>query len=128
MNSHRTAPTSSHVIGAIARRDLAIAARRKTLRFLFIASLGPPVVIAAILVVRIVAEQLATTELDWDPVLRFLQAQAIPVALLALGLGTPCVARDRSEEVLFLYATRPVLPWHYAAGKMLSVALPSGAA
>jgi ABC-type transport system involved in multi-copper enzyme maturation permease subunit len=45
--------------------------------------------------------------------------------LLALGIGTPLVARDRSEDVLFLYATRPVTPWSYTLGKMLAVALPA---
>jgi len=34
------------------------------------------------------------------------------------------VALDRAEDVLFLYATRPVRPIHYALGKLLAVALP----
>jgi hypothetical protein len=57
--------------------------------------------------------------------LRFLQVQVAPVLLLSLGLGTPLVARDRAEDVLYLYAVRPVAPWHYALGKMLAVAGPA---
>jgi hypothetical protein len=37
------------------------------------------------------------------------------------------IARDRAQDVLFLYATRPVLPWHYALGRMLAVATPAAA-
>jgi len=47
------------------------------------------------------------------------------VLLLALGIGTPLVARDRREDVLFLYATRPVTPWSYTLGKMMAVAFPA---
>jgi hypothetical protein len=35
------------------------------------------------------------------------------------------VARDRSEEVLYLYAVRPVTPWVYTLGKMFAVMLPA---
>ncbi len=126
MNGERVAPSSAHVVFAIARRELSIASRRKLLRLLFLMSLVPPLIFATILVVRIVAEKFTDASLDWDPVLTFIQFQCLPVALLALGLGTPSVSRDRSEEVLFLYATRPVLPWHYALGKMLAVAIPTG--
>ncbi len=121
----RTAPSHLHVIRSITRRELGIAARRWLVRLLFFFSLVPPVVFGIILVVRVMAKQAVGMDLGWDPVLRFLMVQAQPVTLLALGLGTPLVARDRSEDVLYLYATRPVLPWHYTAGKMLAVALPS---
>ncbi len=127
MSNGRAAPSSMHVIHAIARREVAIAARRRLLRLLFVASLGPPLVLAVTLLVSVYAEQLTHADLDWDPVLDFLRFQMLPVGFLALGLGTPSVARDRGEEVLFLYATRPVMPWHYALGKMLAVALPTGA-
>lgn len=119
------APSPWHVMRAIARRELGIALRRKLVRLLFLGSVGPPVVFAIILVVRILAEKVGGVDLGWDPVLEFLRWQAFPVALLALGLGTPIVAVDRSEDVLYLYAVRPVSPWHYAVGKMLAVAFPS---
>jgi ABC-type transport system involved in multi-copper enzyme maturation permease subunit len=127
MAERRRAPSSAQVILAIARREIRLAARRKLVRLLFLGSVLPPVVLTVVLVVRIIAEQTTGFELNWHPLLGFLKFQALPVALLALGLGTPSVARDRSEEVLFLYATRPVLPWHYALGKLLAVAVPAGA-
>jgi ABC-type transport system involved in multi-copper enzyme maturation permease subunit len=121
----RRAPTDWHVIRSIARRELGIAARRKLVRLLFLFSALPPLILGVILVVRVMAERATGTDLGWDPVERFLLIQAMPVALLALGLGTPLVARDRSEDVLYLYAVRPVMPWHYTLGKMLAVALPT---
>jgi hypothetical protein len=125
MNADARAPSSWHVIRAISRRELGIAWRRKLVRLLFLMSIGPPLVFGVILVVRILAEQASGFDLQWDPVLWFLRVQVAPVSLLALGLGTPLVARDRAEDVLYLYAVRPVSPWHYAAGKMLAVALPA---
>lgn len=119
------APPAGTVLRAIAGREIRIAARRRLVKLLFLFSILPPIVFTIILVVRIMAEQATGAHLDWDPLLRFLQFQALPVALLALGLGTPSVARDRAEDVLFLYATRPVLPWQYALGKLLAVAVPA---
>jgi hypothetical protein len=119
------APSRGHVVGAIARRELAISFRRRLVKLLFITSLGPPLVFAGILVVRLVAQRTAGFDLDWDPVLWFLRIQALPVALLAVGIGAPLVSRDRAEDVLYLYAVRPVTPWTYTAGKLLAVALPS---
>ncbi len=125
MSGERRAPSNLHVIRAIARREVGIAARRRLVRLLFLGSLLPPLIMAVILVVRVMAEKTTGMDLGWDPVLRFLLIQAMPVWLLALGLGTPLVARDRAEDVLYLYAVRPVMPWHYALGKMVAVALPS---
>jgi ABC-type transport system involved in multi-copper enzyme maturation permease subunit len=125
VDAERRAPSSWHVMRAIARRELGIAMRRKLVRLLFLGSVGPPVVFAIILVIRILAEKMGGMNLGWDPILQFLAGQAFPVALLALGLGTPLVALDRSEDVLYLYAVRPVSPWNYAVGKMLAVAFPS---
>jgi len=119
------APSSWHVVRAITRREVGIALRRKLVRILFLISAGPPLVFGIILVVRIMAEKASGMDLGWDPVLRFLQVQSAPVVLLALGLGTPLVSRDRSEDVLYLYAVRPVSPWIYAMGKMLAVAFPT---
>lgn len=119
------APSRAHVIGAIARRELGIAMRRRLVKLLFLVSLGPPLVFAGILVVGIVAQRMAGFDLDWDPVLWFLRIQAFPVALLAVGIGAPLVSRDRTEDVLYLYAVRPVTPWTYTVGKFLAVALPS---
>ena len=85
----------------------------------------PPLVMGIILVVRVMAKKAVGVDLGWDPVLRMLMIQAMPVFLLALGLGTPLVARDRAEDVLYLYAVRPVLPWHYTWGKLLAVAIPA---
>lgn len=124
MGPEHRAPSFWHVVRAIAIREIGIASRRKFVRLLFLGSLGPPLIFGIILIVRIMAETASGFDLGWDPVLRFLQFQAVPVALLALGLGTPLVARDRSEDVLYLYAVRPVSPWHYAVGKMLAVAVP----
>lgn len=125
MAVERRAPTHWHVIRSIARRELGIASRRKLVRLLFLFSALPPLVMGVILVVRVMAERATGADLGWDPVLRFLFIQSMPVALLALGLGTPLVARDRSEDVLYLYAVRPVMPWHYTLGKLLAVALPT---
>ena len=117
------APSHWHVIAAIARRETAIASRRKLVRLFFLFSILPPLVMGVVLVVRVMVREVSGMDLGWDPVFRTLQAQAFPVGVLALGLGTPAVARDRAEDVLYLYAVRPVLPWHYAAGKLLTVAL-----
>lgn len=119
------APRASHVVLAIARRELRLALRRKFVRWLYVASGLPLIVIATILAVKTYGEQALGAPLPWDPVLAFFRAQAFPIALLALGLGTPLVAADRAEEVLFLYATRPVAPWHYTAGKLAAVVLPA---
>ncbi len=123
----REAPASSAVIRAIARREVSLAARRRLTKLLFLFSVLPPVILTVAIVIRMLAETATGSHIDLDPILEFLQFQALPVALLALGIGTPSVARDRAEEVLFLYATRPVQPWHYAWGKLLAVALPSAA-
>jgi len=103
-----------------------MALRRRLVKMLFLGSLVPPIVVAIVLVVRLAAKQ-SGFELEWDPLLRFFIAQAGPVFLLALGIGTPSVARDRGEDVLFLYATRPVTPLSYALGKMLAVVAPAAA-
>jgi ABC-type transport system involved in multi-copper enzyme maturation permease subunit len=113
------------VIAAIARREIVVALRRRLVKLLFLGNLVPPLVMGIILVVTIAIRKAGIGSLDWDPLLRLLQIQAGPVLLLALGIGTPLVARDRSEDVLFLYATRPVTPWSYTMGKMIAVALPA---
>ncbi|MBN2170114.1 MAG: hypothetical protein JW819_02195 [Candidatus Krumholzibacteriota bacterium] len=120
-------PSSLHVLRAITARELRLAWRRRLLKLLFLASVLPPVIFITVILVRLFVERSFGADLDWDPMLRFLQFQAGPVTLLALGIGTPCVARDRAEDVLFLYATRPVVPWHYALGKLAAVALPAAA-
>lgn len=120
----RPSPGARQIVGAIARREIGLASRRKLVRLLFLFSILPPTVLTVIVVVRIFVEQITTTDLGFDPLLQFIQFQSLPVALLAFGLGTPLVAQDRAEDVLFLYATRPVQPWHYALGKTLAVALP----
>jgi len=120
----RHAPSTWWVIRAIARREISIALRRRLVKLLFIISLGPPIVLGVVYVIQVMVQQ-AGMDLDWDPVLTFLRVEIGFVTLLALGLGTPSVARDRSEDVLFLYATRPVTPWSYAIGKMLAVGAPA---
>jgi ABC-type transport system involved in multi-copper enzyme maturation permease subunit len=125
MNGEMKPPTSAGVVAAIARREISIALRRKLVKLLFLGNLVPPLVMAIILIVNILARDAGIGDLGWDPLARLLQIQIGPVLLLALGIGTPLVARDRSEDVLFLYATRPVTPWSYTFGKMLAVAVPA---
>jgi ABC-type transport system involved in multi-copper enzyme maturation permease subunit len=125
MSGESRTPTSANVIAAIARREITMAARRRLVKLLFLGNLIPPLTMAIILIVNIAARGVGIENLGWDPLVRLLQVQAGPVLLLALGIGTPLVARDRNEDVLFLYATRPVTPWSYTMGKMLSVALPA---
>lgn len=127
MNGERKAPSTAQVIAAIGRREITMAMRRKLVKLLFLGNLVPPIVLAVILIVNIVAKGFGIEDLGWDPLARFLQFQAGPVLLLALGIGTPLIARDRQEDVLFLYATRPVTPWSYTLGKMLAVAVPAAA-
>jgi ABC-type transport system involved in multi-copper enzyme maturation permease subunit len=121
--AHRV-PGMREVVGAITGRELRLASRRRLVLALFVLSLLPLVVFALVLIIGAASEATFGTHLDWDPVAKFLGVQAFPVELLALGLGTPIVAQDRAEDVLFLYATRPVRPAHYALGKLLAVALP----
>lgn len=102
-----------------------MASRRRLVKLLFLANLLPPLAMAVALIANIVAKGIGVEDLGWDPLARMIQIQAGPVLLLALGIGTPLVARDRSEDVLFLYATRPVTPWSYTLGKMLAVAVPA---
>ena len=125
MNGESRAPTQLQVVTAIARREIIMAMRRRLVKLLFLLNLIPPIVMAVVLVVGMVARGFGIEDLDWDPLVRLLQIQTGPVLLLALGIGTPLVARDRSEDVLFLYATRPVTPWSYTIGKMLAVAFPA---
>lgn len=118
------APTTVQVITAIARREIMMAMRRRLVKLLFLGNLIPPIVMAVILVVNMIAKGLGA-DLGWDPLVQLLKIQTAPVLFLALAIGTPLVARDRSEDVLFLYATRPVTPWSYTFGKMLAVAVPA---
>jgi ABC-type transport system involved in multi-copper enzyme maturation permease subunit len=113
------------VAAAIARREVTMAARRRLVKLLFLTNLLPPLSMAVALIANIVAKGIGVEDLGWDPLARMIEIQAGPVLLLALGIGTPLVARDRSEDVLFLYATRPVTPWSYTLGKMLAVAVPA---
>jgi len=125
MNVDPRTPTSAQVIAAIARREITMALRRRLVKLLFLFNLLPPLVMAIILVVNTLVRGAGLEYLEWDPLAKLLEIQAGPVLLLALGIGTPLVARDRSEDVLFLYATRPVTPWSYTIGKMLAVAGPA---
>lgn len=125
MNADPKTPTSAQVIAAIARREIAMALRRRLVKMLFLFNLLPPLVMAIILVVNTLVRGAGLENLEWDPLAKLLEIQAGPVLLLALGIGTPLVARDRSEDVLFLYATRPVTPWSYTIGKMLAVGVPA---
>jgi hypothetical protein len=122
-SSHRV-PSSAEVVSAITGRELRLASKRSLVRVLFVLSLVPVIVFALILIIGVATEATFGAELRWDPVERFLAVQTFPVLLLALGLGTPIVASDRAEDVLFLYATRPVRPGDYALGKLLAVAGP----
>jgi ABC-type transport system involved in multi-copper enzyme maturation permease subunit len=125
VNGNPKAPTPVQVVTAIARREIVMAMRRRLVKLLFLGNLIPPLVMAAVLLVAMIARGFGLEDLGWDPLVRLLQVQTGPVLLLALGIGTPLVARDRSEDVLFLYATRPVTPWSYTVGKMLAVAVPA---
>jgi len=124
MESKIKAPTTAQVIVAIARREIMMAMRRRLVKLLFLVSLLPPIVMAAILVGIMIAKGLGA-DLEWDPLVQLLKIQIWFILALALAVGTPIVARDRSEDVLFLYATRPVTPWSYTFGKMLAVAVPA---
>lgn len=125
LGSPRTAaPTRLRVVQAIARREMSIAMRRRLVKLLFLANLIPPLILAVFLVVRMMIEG-AGLRLDFDPLAQFINVQIAPVLFLALAIGTPSVARDRAEDVLFLYATRPVTPWSYTLGKMAAVAVPA---
>ncbi len=125
MNGEVKAPTSAQVVVAIARREISMALRSRLVKLLFLGNLIPPLGMAVALIASIAAKGIGVENLGWDPLVRLLQIQVGPVLLLALGIGTPLVARDRSEDVLFLYATRPVTPWSYTIGKMLAVAIPA---
>lgn len=118
-------PSSIHVISTIAQREFRIAMRRKFLRVILVMGFLPPIGAAVVLIVRLLLRQMQGTDVGWDPLPFLLQFQTIPVFLAALGLGTPAVSRDRAEDVLYLYAVRPVSPTLYAAGKMLAVFLPA---
>lgn len=115
------------VITAIARREFTMAMRRRLVKLLFLGNLLPPLIMAIILIANVLARGIGADSFSWDPLVQLLQIQTGPVLLLALGIGTPLIARDRSEDVLFLYATRPVTPWSYTLGKMLAVAVPAAA-
>ena len=127
MNGDRTAQTTVQVIVAIAWREITLALRRRLVKLLFLGNLVPPLVMGIILVINVALRGIGYESLGWDPLARLIQVQAGPVLLLALGIGTPLISRDRSEDVLFLYATRPVSPWSYTIGKMLAVAAPAAA-
>ncbi len=118
-------PSSIHVISTIAQREFRIAMRRKFLRLILAMGFLPPIGAAVVLIIRLMIRQMQGTDIGWDPLPFLLQFQTIPVFLAALGLGTPAVSRDRAEDVLYLYAVRPVSPTLYAAGKMLAVFIPT---
>jgi len=120
-----TIPSAAHVVGTIAQREFRIALRRKFLRLILIMGFLPPIGAAVVLIIRLLLRQMQGHDTGWDPLPFLLGFQTIPVFLAALGLGTPAVSRDRAEDVLYLYAVRPVNPSLYAAGKMLAVFLPA---
>jgi ABC-type transport system involved in multi-copper enzyme maturation permease subunit len=117
-------PSAAHVVGTIAQREFRIALRRKFLRTILLLGFLPPIGAAVVLIIRLLIKQMQGHDTGWDPLPFLLGFQTIPVFLAALGLGTPAVSRDRAEDVLYLYAVRPVNPSLYAAGKMLAVFLP----
>lgn len=119
------APSARHVVLTIAQREFRIALRRRFLRLLLIMGFLPPIIAAVVLVIRLLLRQMQGVDIGWDPLPALLRFQTLPVLLAALGLGTPAVSRDRAEDVLYLYAVRPVSPGLYAAGKMLAVFLPA---
>lgn len=125
MNGAARTPTSATVIAAIARREIHMALKRRLVKLLFLGNLIPPLVMAGYLIISRIVSEMGIDDLGWDPLARLLEIQTGPVLLLALGIGVPLVARDRAEDVLFLYATRPVTPWSYTIGKMLAVAVPA---
>jgi len=127
MKQSARTPSFWQVVRAIAGREIALGSKRKLVRLLFLMSILPPIILTVVILVRMAVESQLGGDLGWDPMMNFLKFQAVPVALLALGLGAPGVARDRAEDVMFLYATRPLLPWQYALGKMLAVAVPAAA-
>jgi ABC-type transport system involved in multi-copper enzyme maturation permease subunit len=119
------APSARHVVLTIAQREFRIAMRRRFLRVLLVMGFLPPIVASIVLVIRLLLRQMQGVDIGWDPLPALLRFQTLPVLLAALGLGTPAVSRDRAEDVLYLYAVRPVSPGLYAAGKMLAVFLPA---
>ena len=125
MNGAARTPTTMNVIAAIARREIQMALKRRLVKLLFLGNLIPPLVMAGYLIISRIVSEMGIDDLGWDPLARLLEIQAGPVLLLALGIGVPLVSRDRAEDVLFLYATRPVTPWSYTIGKMLAVAAPA---
>jgi ABC-type transport system involved in multi-copper enzyme maturation permease subunit len=127
MNGAARTPTTAAVIAAIARREIQMALKRRLVKLLFLGNLIPPLVMAGYLIINRLVSEMGVEDLGWDPLARLLEIQSGPVLLLALGIGVPLVSRDRAEDVLFLYATRPVTPWSYTIGKMLAVAVPAGA-
>ena len=98
------APTTVQVITAIARREIMMATRRRLVKLLFLGNLIPPIVMAVILVVNMIAKGLGA-DLDFAPLAKLLDIQTAPVLFLALAIGTPVVARDRSEDVASLLFT-----------------------
>ena len=61
-----TAPSRQHVIFAMARRELRLASRRKLVRTLFVLSLVPLVVYAAVLVFSVAGQEALNVDLGWD--------------------------------------------------------------
>lgn len=121
----RTKTSAGHVVRAIAVRQLRIAWRTRMVKIALALSLIPVLVDGVSIFVRVTTEETFGVSVPWDALVQFLQAQTAMLSLVAIAIGVPAVARDRSEDVLFLYATRPVRPWHYTAGKVLSTAVPA---
>lgn len=96
--------------------------RQKWVRWLAMAGCVPVVLFSAIVLVKVLVENVARGAIPSLELLpKLLSAQLQFMALLAAVAGAGLIAEDRAGNALLLYLARPLSPVRYAAGKLLAL-------
>lgn len=96
--------------------------RQRWVRWLALAGCVPVVLFSAIVLVKVLVENMARGAIpSLDLLPKLLSAQLQFMALLAAVAGAGLIAEDRAGNALLLYLARPLSPERYAAGKLLAL-------
>lgn len=96
--------------------------RQKWVRWLALLGCVPVVLFAAIVLVKVLVENMAAGAIPSLELLpKLLSAQLQFMALLAAVAGAGLIAEDRAGNALLLYLARPLSPERYAVGKLIAL-------
>ncbi len=96
--------------------------RQRWVKWLALACCVPVVLFSAIVLVKVLVENMAQGAIpSLDLLPKLLASQLQLMALLAAVAGAGLIAEDRAGNALLLYLARPLSPERYAAGKLLAL-------